>query len=724
MLDFLLKIEKLNCDLINYLLELDYKKLYKKIFKIICLILVIYLVFETTQIIADASLVKMFGEPEGFKDLTNTAKYKYMTSAYRNNYYLDTVDPGTFDYIAKAANFMSNIFWDIAVGTTYILILLFYVTFDLNLSQVFETAINSALEQIKLNIFDVYIYLAIALGLVEVVILFWKRNTVGMFKKIGYMGLVIAVSMILSKYAATITSNLTTFSKDIGASSITAIKTNELSSDPRPDAQAQAEVLNSSEAVSGEIWYNMVHQPWLQIEGVDSDEAEELLTREPKSDDRKDKVEKINDKDNNKLAADAGEERLIPVMFVGVINIIKIIILVILCAFSVLFQFLTILLVFLVPIILLFSIIPGMGGVNLVAKCGKHILGFQIGIIFTSFIIAMLLKTDSLIASAFPSSTFGYIFVSAAQLLIYAVVIWQRERIFDLLKDLQSAIGSTRAANVSDLIKNKIGGHKEDLTNKDDVEGKSANVESEARVIEMPSEVNDNMVKSRSIDFNNNMNGSSSINAKDIVIEEQDEELRHTPVDLELSNVPPNNEMEAVQIQDSSFNDQQAFEEVIKNRTDFEVQSGNSTQEEVKEIGEITNSINKNYNEDLEYRDFEPDSQSISINSGYRNFETGSQSINIDSGYRNFETEMQSQSQAQAQVTNVNTISHNPMEGVKENPRYEELVQSKIDNKPGSNHKNINIRYKEDRNLTENLFGGTVLDNKIKKAVTDVKQNN
>ena len=70
---------------------------------------------------------------------------------------------------------------------------------------------------------------------------------------------------------------------------------------------------------------------------------------------------------------------------------------VIICLFSILFQILTILLVFFSPIILLLSIIPATGGTSLVAKWGKQILGAQLGIVFTSFVIGTLLKIDGVI---------------------------------------------------------------------------------------------------------------------------------------------------------------------------------------------------------------------------------------------------------------------------------------------------------------------------------------
>lgn len=458
------KIVNINEKVCYKLTNMDYKKLYKKLFKIICIVMAFYVVIEIGNRITNAALIDMFGCPDSIANATSGGdKIKYLKD-YRCNYILDVVTPdGVTEFFEKATNGISNWFWQATVGITYILVILFNVAFSMNLADLFANGINTVVSEVKQAVFDNYILLAITVGLIFVVVSFWKRNVTQVFSRLLYMGVAITLATVVANYSGDIISGITQMSMEIGSSVVGTVKSNGSYNGYDPTTGSTHNTTVSTVDVSAEIWYNMVHKPWLLIEGNGSLSEEEetslegLLAMKPgdggSDDERQKKVKEINKKNENLLAKDAGSGRIIPALFTGIINLIKILILVVISLFSILFQILTILLVFFSPVILLLSIVPATGGTSLIAKWGKQILGAQLGIVFTSFIIGTLLRLDGLITDKSTElfGAGGWYAAVVFQTCLYAMVIWQRERILQVLKELQRSFGNGKLLGLADL---------------------------------------------------------------------------------------------------------------------------------------------------------------------------------------------------------------------------------------------------------------------------------
>ena len=400
---------------------------FKKLFKIIFFAVLSYVIIHSLARAASASILGAMGSPENFNKLSGTAKY--LGEPYRYNYYLDAIEGS---YINQGINFFANFLWEISIVITYALILTFNLAFSMDIANLFSDTINSIMASLKTNIFDIYILLAISVGVLYVIVSFLKKNTIQLFSRLGYMAIAMALALMTTIYSGDLVSVITQTSKAIGASSIVAI-----------GSEKDTEV--NLEQVSGSLWVTLVHQPWLELESENklSDEQVETLLRLDRNSDKRDEtVKNINDADESIFAEGAGRERVVPALLMLVVSGIKMLIMLAVAIIQVVFQVFTVILMFFLMIILLLSIVPSTGGAKLLGIWAKQVLGFQVGIVLTSFILGFLIKVDQLIASNLSGGKYGWFAITILQVSIYIGVIVFRQQIFEILKKLQNSMST------------------------------------------------------------------------------------------------------------------------------------------------------------------------------------------------------------------------------------------------------------------------------------------
>lgn len=419
---------KITKNFITKMKDADIKQNYKKAVKAIFFTVLIYIVMHALSRAAHASILGIMGAPDDFNGLSGTAKY--LGESYRDNYYLDAVEGS---YINQGINFIANFFWEITVIVTYALILAFNLAFSMDISNLFSEVINSIMTSLKSNIFDTYVLLTISIGLIYILVSFMKKNTAQMFSRLGYMAVAIAIALMTTIYSAQIVSIITQTSKAIGANSIVSIT-----------SENDTEV--NLAKISGNLWGTLVHQPWLELEAenkLSASQIEGLLKLSRDSEQREKSVKDIHEDDKSIFAEGAGQTRVVPALVMLLVNGLKMIIMLAIAILQVVFEIATILLVFFLVIVLLLSIVPSTGGARLLGIWAKQILSFQIGIVLTSLLLGFLIKIDELIATYLTGGTYGWFAITILQVCVYVGVIWQRERIFDILKTLQNSFAAT-----------------------------------------------------------------------------------------------------------------------------------------------------------------------------------------------------------------------------------------------------------------------------------------
>lgn len=426
------------------MLEFLYKKYQnidkRKAFKIISMIVVVYVIFSVFENIVNADILDAMGEPESFKNLIGEAKY--LQSPYRSNYSLDVKSLGLTDLFNKFTNWCANQVWSGVVILTYILLIVFNLGFSMDIADMFKGVLDSIMTSLKATIFDEYFLLIVSIAVIYVAISFVKNNLGQVFSRLGYIVLTTVLMLAATLYSADIVSGITTLSKSIGASSIVAISDRESTED-------------NIGQVAGELWGNLVHRPWLELEfdGI-QDEVENLdgvvdkiLSMKGDSEERQNYIDQLNKNNQELFKEDAGTGRILPALLLLIVNALKMGVMIVLSVIQIVFQIVTILFVLAFPFMLLLSISPSFGGMSLISNLGNQILGAQVGIVLTSFLLGLMIKLDGLIATYLGGlGTYGWFAITVIQTAIYVGVVWQRKQIFRLLMSMQSKISrsSTR----------------------------------------------------------------------------------------------------------------------------------------------------------------------------------------------------------------------------------------------------------------------------------------
>ncbi|MDM0612955.1 TcpH, partial [Clostridium perfringens] len=99
----------------------------------------------------------------------------------------------------------------------------------------------------------------------------------------------------------------------------------------------------------------------------------------------------------------------------------------------------------LVPFVLLVSIVPFFGGVNLIKELGKRFLGTQFGIVISSFVLALLVLIDNVTLNMFQSWGANLVMALLMQCACWIMLIGFRKRLFSGLTSLQNKIASGTA---------------------------------------------------------------------------------------------------------------------------------------------------------------------------------------------------------------------------------------------------------------------------------------
>lgn len=193
---------------------------------------------------------------------------------------------------------------------------------------------------------------------------------------------------------------------------------------------------------AGILWNNMVHQPWLTMEfgyTASDDQVLGLLSYKPGAEERKDAI--AADESGSFLVERATERLgfsflyLIPcIMKCGIYIIIVLIQLV--------FQLLSIVYLFMAPLVLIVSLFPGYDG--LIGGWLRKILETQISILVLSLIIGILIKFDELIFDWSRSVGFGWMIALTIQIAIAIALFLNRNKLLMAMSTVQRGVSNPR----------------------------------------------------------------------------------------------------------------------------------------------------------------------------------------------------------------------------------------------------------------------------------------
>ncbi|PWX29217.1 TcpH [Clostridium perfringens] len=425
-------MENVKINIYSKFLYLKNKLTYKNILKAIVIIATIVIAYNCLTKIAYADGFLSYGNSDDpYKNIPE-GWGMFISEKYRNNYALDIIDTHGWELIDKAITGLTNIVFSGIVMISWFGVNIFRFCFTNDIAAGFANQLNSVLGSLNNGIFN-------------------KKNFSAIGSQILAVAIIYATTAFLSNGAVGFLSKTTEFSKTIGTSAIVAINGKD---------NNEGSLEDYSKTVVGTLWGNFVQQPWVMLEfdgkvplndenmttkNSINEEAlnysKDILSEPYGSDEREKALESINEKFNKELFSKNGiNTKLVSVCVLFVITLIKMIILIAVGMIQIGFQLMSILLILLLPFIMLIAIVPFFGGTNIIKGIARKYLGTQLGIIVSSFVLALLVLVDTVTLTMFQAWGANLIIALLMQCTCWIMVIAFRKQLMNGLINLQNRI--------------------------------------------------------------------------------------------------------------------------------------------------------------------------------------------------------------------------------------------------------------------------------------------
>lgn len=439
-------MENVKINIYSKFLYLKNKLTYKNILKAIVIIATIVIAYNCLTKIAYADGFLSYGNSDDpYKNIPE-GWGMFISEKYRNNYALDIIDTHGWELIDKAITGLTNIVFSGIVMISWFGVNIFRFCFTNDIAAGFANQLNSVLGSLNNGIFNNFFMIVFMISLFSIVYNLYKKNFSAIGSQILAVAIIYATTAFLSNGAVGFLSKTTEFSKTIGTSAIVAINGKE---------NNEGSLEDYSKTVVGTLWGNFVQQPWvmlefdgkLQLMNKDSinkealDYSKDILSEPYGSDEREKALKSIDEKFNNELFSKNGiNTKLVSVCVLFVITLIKMIILIAVGMIQIGFQLMSILLILLLPFIMLIAIVPFFGGTNIIKGIARKYLGTQLGIIVSSFVLALLVLVDTVTLTMFQSWGANLIIALLMQCTCWIMVIAFRKQLMNGLINLQNRI--------------------------------------------------------------------------------------------------------------------------------------------------------------------------------------------------------------------------------------------------------------------------------------------
>lgn len=444
-------MENVKINIYSKFLYLKNKLTYKNILKAIVIIATIVIAYNCLTKIAYADGFLSYGNSDDpYKNIPE-GWGMFISEKYRNNYALDIIDTHGWELIDKAITGLTNIVFSGIVMISWFGVNIFRFCFTNDIAAGFANQLNSVLGSLNNGIFNNFFMIVFMISLFSIVYNLYKKNFSAIGSQILAVAIIYATTAFLSNGAVGFLSKTTEFSKTIGTSAIVAINGKD---------NNEGSLEDYSKTVVGTLWGNFVQQPWVMLEfdgkvplndenmttkSSINEEAlnysKDILSEPYGSDEREKALESINEKFNKELFSKNGiNTKLVSVCVLFVITLIKMIILIAVGMIQIGFQLMSILLILLLPFIMLIAIVPFFGGTNIIKGIARKYLGTQLGIIVSSFVLALLVLVDTVTLTMFQAWGANLIIALLMQCTCWIMVIAFRKQLMNGLINLQNRI--------------------------------------------------------------------------------------------------------------------------------------------------------------------------------------------------------------------------------------------------------------------------------------------
>lgn len=404
------------------------KKL-QRIFLALVLVLTVVSGLGAVQVQAD-----IFGLNDNLNGMDGNAQYA--SEEYRDNYSLDTTGLGMFDVMDKALASITNLLFLLVVMIGKLACSVIYHALNFDMAQILTSLISDFINSLNDSIFKPLFAVAFCATAWTMIKRLFRSDIAGTAAEIGKAVFVCVLSALITTNASgvlTLTFNLTkSINRDIIASSSTE------------DEEGGS---TYAKTAAGEVWYNLIHIPWLSLEfgnDIPDDKiVNDILKESSDSNKRNDLIEDYeNETETKAFSSDRLIERIVLTIIYLIPLLLKALIFMVLSLSQVMYQTLAIFFLVLAPIMLLLTLLPNLG-FPLLTRWMMKILETQIMCIVLTVFLTLLLSLDMWLFNNL-SGTLGWLVTVIFQIVIYVIVILKRKEIFSMFSKAGQFVSHAR----------------------------------------------------------------------------------------------------------------------------------------------------------------------------------------------------------------------------------------------------------------------------------------
>ncbi len=396
------------------------------------IVFVLTAVLVAFSIAMPAAAFDSVGQIKEFNELDGN--YQYLTEKYRDNYYLDIEELGILDSGPAIVNDMANVLFSVVSFLGYCIVAFFYFCFSFDINELFGTQIEAIQAVTKNSIFDSFFILAFAFAAWELAKKLFRRNLSGMMIDGAKIVVILLLSSFVVRYSATTLTAATNITKDLGVAALSGLS-----------GGTSTATTSYAVSVSASLWKSLVHDPWVTFEfgsdGGSESDIQDILSKQPGSEARQAIIQDFaedEDESTNLFNKDVGRWRVGGILVYLIPFLVKSAVFVLMAVIQIAFQVMALFFVLLAPVILLMSLVPALGGIDLITLWLKKVFETQLMILIITFLIGVIVKVDALLYSKTPD--LGWMIVILMETLISLIVSFNYKSIISGLGKVNKVV--------------------------------------------------------------------------------------------------------------------------------------------------------------------------------------------------------------------------------------------------------------------------------------------
>lgn len=396
--------------------------------KLLLLVLIILMVFSSTftTYAADEPITSV----NAFTHLPGDAQY----INNNDNYYLDLMELGILDTDIKLLNNVVNAIFGLEKWLVHITCNAFYFVTSFDFGEVLATDINSVQSGLKTFLFDPMFTLMFVLSGFWIAVMMAKRNMQEILNQTIKVIFIVVLASVLASKSSTVISMVDDVTNLASNSVMSAVSLN-------PGGGA-----NYGATTAGNLWVDLIHTPWKSMEfgtGHIDNEASavsDLLSKAPNTEERDKIVEDlVGDRSNPKVFGKNMPIWRLSLVIAHLLPCTATCVLYLLIALLQLtFRIMTIFLIFVGFLILLLSLVPFFGGLNLLKKWSLKIAEMQIMILSLAFLLGFMTMINSILVTIF--GPHGWLLSHVIRIGIDIAIFVFRDKVFGFFATVQKNV--------------------------------------------------------------------------------------------------------------------------------------------------------------------------------------------------------------------------------------------------------------------------------------------